>query len=149
MSETMQGQSTKEQLEEMVDDLRSCHVEFYADGDTYTDYTDMARNLIDKGWHKQTEQPIKETMSEPCYMCDNARLNDDLDDDTDFGSFTVGKSGKGSRIMIITGWGKPLRITSEKWNETVKRWVTVGIYYPKYCPNCGRKIVEYDTEVKS
>ena len=43
----------KEQIEEMVDDLMACHTEFYENGELYTDYPDMAENMIAKGWSKQ------------------------------------------------------------------------------------------------
>ena len=88
--------------------------------------------------------PKSETELIPCYMCNNARLNDELDDDNDFGSFTIGNSVERYRIMLSTGWGKPLRIEVHKWVGKVGRWCTVAIYYPKYCPNCGREIKEYE-----
>ena len=77
-------------------------------------------------------------------MCDNAILNDDLDDDNDFGSFTIGEGTDNHRIMLSTGYGKPLRIEVHEWNERARRWCTVAMYYPKYCPNCGREIKEYE-----
>ena len=43
----------------------------------------------------------------------------------------------------MSGWGRPLRIEIEKWDEKTG-WYKIGEYNPKYCPNCGRKIEEYD-----
>ena len=47
------------QIEEMVDDLMACHTEFYDNAEIYTDYYDMARNLIAKGYRKQSENIIE------------------------------------------------------------------------------------------
>lgn len=83
----------------------------------------------------------------PCYMCDNARINDDLTDETDFGSFSLGSFNcdfdKGYHAMISTGYSKPLRVKFSHYNEKIREWEIVGIFYPKYCPNCGREIYEY------
>lgn len=85
---------------------------------------------------------------EPCYICDNARINDELTDSNDFHYHTVGDSEDGFRVMIGSGAGRPLRILFEQRrrvhpsrNEEV--WMTVGIYEPSFCPNCGRELWEY------
>ena len=46
---------SNKQIEEMVDDLMACHTEFYNNAEIYTDYYDMAQNLIAKGYRKQSE----------------------------------------------------------------------------------------------
>jgi hypothetical protein len=80
-------------------------------------------------------------MKEPCYMCNNAKIDEDLTDDTDFSACSIGKCDIGLRMMLCSGAKRPVRIEVEKWYETYG-WGRVGIYYPNYCPNCGRKIVE-------
>ena len=84
-----------------------------------------------------------------CHVCDNARINPELTDEDDFASFDIGKCMKGFRTMVSSGYGKPLRIEFEKWDEGAGRWVEVGRYYPKCCPNCGREITEYNTDETS
>lgn len=79
----------------------------------------------------------------PCHICDNARLNDELTDKNDLHYIGVGKTSPDFRIMIGSGDGKPLRIEFEKWNDKINQWVLVGRYCPKYCPECGREIIEY------
>lgn len=79
-----------------------------------------------------------------CEFCLNARIDDELTDDNDFSSRGIGESEKGKRIMLSAGWGKPLRIETEHWNENRHEWVMDGIYYPKFCPECGRPIFEYE-----
>jgi hypothetical protein len=76
-------------------------------------------------------------------MCDNGRINEELTDDNDYSAICVGKSANGFRIMYCSGDGKPPRIEVEEWRENVG-WYRVGFYYPKYCPNCGREINEYE-----
>lgn len=78
---------------------------------------------------------------EPCNMCDNARVNSSLRDDNDLSYHTVGDSGKGYRIMIGAGDGKPVRILFETWSGD--HWSTAGVYHPAHCPNCGRELIEY------
>lgn len=90
----------------------------------------------------------KELIS-PCEMCYNARISDDpeLTDETDVSYFTIGAIEK-YRIMSGAGGGKPPRLLFEVWNEKYGIWQTIGHYIPKYCPNCGRKITEYEEKQK-
>ena len=84
----------------------------------------------------------------PCYMCNNARVDDELTDYNDLSYVTVGKSGDGFRTIIGVGDGKPLRIETEMWHEKFERWIPVTRYHPHFCPNCGRKINEYEEKQK-
>lgn len=79
----------------------------------------------------------------PCYMCDNARINGELTEDTDFSSISIGNSAKGYRMFLSSGYRKPPRIEVEQHDDKIG-WHNIGVYYPKYCPNCGREIKEYD-----
>lgn len=85
-------------------------------------------------------------MKEPCYMCNNARLDDELTDKNDYHAKTIGDMPYGSRLMLVSGGCKPLRIEYDSWSCTSKVWRTHGVYYPKCCPECGREIKEYDNE---
>jgi hypothetical protein len=67
----------------------------------------------------------------------------DLDDTNDFSSFVVGCSGKGFQLFLNTGAGEAINIEVCEWGKN-ERWNTVAKYYPKYCPECGRKLDEYD-----
>ena len=88
-----------------------------------------------------------------CRFCFNARVyqepEDDwfsapLTDENDSCSITVGKTSKNRRIFISSGHGEPTRIEFDEWFEEGQRWITTARYYPKYCPECGRKIDEYE-----
>ena len=82
---------------------------------------------------------------EYCNVCFNARVSDDyeLNDDNDLSYHYVGDCAKGHGICIASGDGKPLRILFDKYEEKLGRKVDVGIYYPKFCPECGRELNEY------
>lgn len=92
-----------------------------------------------------------------CKFCFNTRVyeptieeqldpqNTPLTDDNDSSSHVVGESMRPYRsIMINSGNGKPLNIEFLEWSPYRERWETVGLYHPKYCPECGRRLNEYD-----
>ena len=81
-------------------------------------------------------KPTEEEMMDPYYT--------ELTDENDSSSCGVGKSSMGTRFMISSGYGEPVRIEIDKFLELRQEWVTVGKYYPKYCPECGRRLDEYD-----
>ena len=95
-----------------------------------------------------------------CKYCFNARIykptdeeridpfNTELTDENDSSSCGVGNCVKELRFMVSSGYGEPVRIELDRWSEGLRQWVTVGKYYPKYCPECGRKLDEYG-EIKN
>ena len=85
-------------------------------------------------------------MKEPCCMCDNARLNERLSDDNDYHCRAIGLMPNKARLMLVSGWGKPLRIEFDEYLSVDKMWHTHGWYFPKFCPECGREVKEYDNE---
>ena len=108
---------------------------------------------VEEGDFSDCEQIIREYIEmlsrpkmKPCRMCYNARLDDELTDDNDGSYISVGKTAKYYRIGIGSGMGKPLRMEFEHWNEKRQENVVVGRYLPKFCPECGRPIVEYEVQ---
>lgn len=79
----------------------------------------------------------------PCRMCLNARVDSELTDYNDFSASPVGKCADDYRVMIESGFGKPVRISFEHLDSV---WRLVGAYLPNFCPNCGRPLVEYETK---
>lgn len=67
-----------------------------------------------------------------------------LDDSNDFRSATIGYSDTDFQMYLNTGNGKPTNIEVCTWIKD--RWVTVAEYYPKYCPECGRELIEHRTK---
>lgn len=88
-----------------------------------------------------------------CRFCFNSRIyeeteddwcSDPLTDENDSRSISVGCWVQNIRMMISSGYGKPTRIECDEWFDNGQGWVTTARYYPKYCPECGRKIDEYE-----
>lgn len=83
-----------------------------------------------------------------CKFCANNRTNPEweLDEEQCAYAMTVGMVEKGYRIMLNKDPYRPLEISFDAWNANLKtpQWQQVGGYYPKFCPECGRKIDEYD-----
>lgn len=65
-----------------------------------------------------------------------------LDDDNDFSSHSIGSSDKHIRLSFNTGYGEATNIEVCEWGKD-DCWHAVARYYPKYCPECGRKLDEY------
>ena len=80
-------------------------------------------------------------------MCCNARVDDsgDLTDDNDLSYTSIGSVDDGYRIMIRSGDGRLVSIIFEAANKSSNEMKVVGRYQPKFCPNCGRPLTEYDT----
>lgn len=87
-------------------------------------------------------------MIEACYMCNNARIDDDLTYNTDLSYISVGDCIDGFRMMVRSGANKPVGIIFEE-HTAAYGWITIGEYNPKYCPDCGRKIIEYKENLES
>ena len=88
-----------------------------------------------------------------CKFCFNSRIYEETEDDwfsnpltdeNDSCSIGVGDSCTDRRIHISSGYGEPTRIEFDEWFKDLQRWITTAKYYPKYCPECGRKIDEYE-----
>ena len=79
----------------------------------------------------------------PCSGCYNSRFDYNLTDENDYLISSIGDSEDNYRMLYCSGNGQPPRILFDKWSEERKQWVTVGEYFPKHCPECGRGITEY------
>ena len=95
-------------------------------------------------------------MDKVCPVCFNAYVynslpkveedyfDEGLNDTNDFGSRTVGTSNNGFQMYINSGGGRPLEIETCQW--TNDKWHTMAVYRPKFCPECGRALTEYNKE---
>ena len=64
-----------------------------------------------------------------------------LHDENDFSSSTIGFSDGKHQFYINSGGGRAINIEACEWYNG--RWHTIGYYFPKFCPECGRKLDEY------
>ena len=91
-----------------------------------------------------------------CPFCLNARsyiptedellAGDILHDRNDFSSMSIGNTIPDHRFMLTTGNGKPTCIEYEVLctiSDGDRQWIRAGVYYPKFCPECGRELKEY------
>jgi hypothetical protein len=93
-----------------------------------------------------------------CSFCFNAHVwaklqktdedyfDNGLDDSNDFSSSTIGTISQAPNISSVqlylnSGYGEATNLEVCEWFNG--RWHTVAKYYPKYCPECGRKLDEY------
>lgn len=133
-------------------------------GITTTDYDEAIKQLqkimetcpqIIKTIIPDTKKEVKHPSY--CRYCFNARVYEptekelidpwstELTDDNDLSYHGVGAAGntsKHTRIMIASGGGKSARVQFDAYLGD--GWDTYAEYYPKYCPECGRRLDEYD-----
>lgn len=76
-----------------------------------------------------------------CHYCDNAATVPELSSDEDLSYKGIGRCDNQVRILFRTGDRKPTALLFERWRENYG-WETIGDYIPKFCPECGRKLVE-------
>lgn len=89
-----------------------------------------------------------EAPKSPCFLCDNARVNDDLTDKNDLHYRTVGDSEDGFQVLVRSGAGRPMALLFEqrrklRADSQEQVWMTMAVYEPKFCPNCGRELWEH------
>lgn len=76
-------------------------------------------------------------MSIGCDFCLNATWCSELESDNDLGYRSVGDCASGYAAYIRTGARMPTVLMVE-----VPAKDNVWLYSPKYCPECGRRLVE-------
>ena len=77
-----------------------------------------------------------------CEFCCNATVEPELNHDNDFSSMSVGNTDDGFNMYLTTGYNRPTVIEVSMWNEKHKINNTIARYKMKYCPECGRKLIE-------
>ena len=120
------------------------------------DKKDILCSMRELNYHRNKQIVDEESKQPHCKYCFNARVykptdeklmdpfSTELTDENDSSSCSVGTSYNNTRLMITSGHGEPVRIEIDKFFEDYQEWHTVGRYYPKYCPECGRRLDEYE-----
>lgn len=75
-----------------------------------------------------------------CRFCFTAALCDDLTVFNDLSYSGLGASHPPYRIMMRSGSGRNAALLFEVRGQ---HWETMAFYYPKFCPECRRKLESY------
>ena len=76
-----------------------------------------------------------------CQFCCNATVEPELTDN-DSSRIRVGKAENGYRLDIITGNSEPTALVVSRWEKDLQCYSRIAIYKMKYCPECGKKLIE-------
>ena len=77
-----------------------------------------------------------------CPFCDNATIDGDLTPDTDLSYIHLGNVTAGYNLYFRTGNRRKTVIEVSQWSNEYKRNIIIGEYVPKFCPECGRELIE-------
>lgn len=91
-------------------------------------------------FNSRVYEPTEEEMMDPFY--------NELTDENDLHDIGVGRSANGYRIGLVSGAGKPMRIEFWAYNAHSEMNTVVAKYSPKFCPECGRALTEYNERGK-
>lgn len=81
-----------------------------------------------------------------CGFCLNAFVDGELTHETDLSARSVGTSFDGVRFMLVSGNRLPVRIEVDRFSSDLRRWVTEGVFLPRFCPMCGRELSEFNID---
>ena len=77
-----------------------------------------------------------------CSFCLNASVDPCLSPDNDLSYMSVGDMASGYSMYLRTGSGKSTVLVISKWDQELRENLDIGFYKMKYCPECGRKLIE-------
>lgn len=114
--------------------------------------------MVEQWFEELIKENIPPTERKPyCKYCFNSRIYEPSDeevmspfysyltDKNDFSSCSVGHCyDKHRRFMISSGNGMPVKLEFEMFDSSNDGWYPLGVYYPKFCPECGRRLNEYE-----
>lgn len=84
-----------------------------------------------------------------CSFCQNATVDPALTDDNDLSYMSVGDTGDGYGMFLRSGDKRPTALIVQKWDEKLQANVLIGKYQPKFCPECGRPLVESGEKINT
>lgn len=84
-----------------------------------------------------------------CHCCCNACVEPELNHKNDLSYISVGKTDNEHGLHIRSGDNKPTALIITKWDKNINQNIDVGIYEMKYCPECGRKLIENTVKTNS
>lgn len=76
-----------------------------------------------------------------CYICDKVLVKPDLTEvDSDSLCVGIGICVPDYRMLISPWTSSGFCLEVHNFNSTLDEWIPVGYCFPKYCPNCGRRL---------
>ena len=79
---------------------------------------------------------------EVCPYCANATIYEELSSGADLSYMHIGNLDPGYNLYLRTGDKRKTAIEISQWSNAYQRNIIIGEYIPKYCPECGRKLIE-------
>lgn len=76
-----------------------------------------------------------------CDVCFNAAVDSNFDSES-LSYAGVGECNKGFSMWIRSEDNSPTVLIVSKWDSKLQGNVDIGVYKMKYCPECGRKLIE-------
>lgn len=70
-------------------------------------------------------------------------FDEGLHDENDGSSSSIGHCTLNYRILFNSGRGQACNVEISRWN-TKTGWIPIAQYFPKFCPECGRPLTEYE-----
>lgn len=92
---------------------------------------------------------MSEVKRSPCRFCLNARCDDFLSDDNDGSYLPIGCIESGFYFYIGAGGGRPVQIGIDRYNRSSQCNELIAYYFPKFCPECGRPLMQDYPEHRS
>ena len=77
-----------------------------------------------------------------CRVCCNATVEPELTSENDLSYIGVGRIADGYGMYIRSSYGKPTVLIISRWEGNLAGNVDIGSYKMKFCPECGRKLIE-------
>lgn len=77
-----------------------------------------------------------------CRYCCNSSVEPGLSEENDLSYLQVGKCPPGFNMYIRSGDARPTSIVLSMWEEKSQRNIDIAHYDMKYCPECGRRLIE-------
>lgn len=78
--------------------------------------------------------------SSGCSFCVNAACDGVLTPENDLSYMSIGCAADGFSVFLRSGGGRSTQILFEQ--RSGRFWGLRAFYYPKFCPECGRRLTE-------
>ena len=94
---------------------------------------------------------MSEVKRPPCRYCLNARSDPDgeLTDTNDLSFLSIGECEGHYSLLLSSGAGRPVHFLFQHFSSSKGVNIVKAFYYPKFCPECGRPLMDDYPERRS